>query len=212
MKRPRRSWLCWLFVATAPAWLFPLGWAAAFSSNAFVSEAGHLLIQAPLVYVAGFLGAAGLLVLCVPALFVDGWRGWWLRGAAVAAAGVGGCVVGEVSAGGVRRAGLARVAERSRPLVAAIEAYAAEHGRPPPSLDALVPGYIGHIPATGIGARPQFRYFTRGTAATYKNNEWMLSATPPTVVMAFDTFVYLPRQNYGDAGFSRIGAWGYLCD
>lgn len=50
------------------------------------------------------------------------------------------------------------LAWRSEPLVAAIHAFQHEHGAPPPSLVALVPGYLSAVPATGMQAYPDYEY------------------------------------------------------
>lgn len=51
---------------------------------------------------------------------------------------------------GVLRAGqpwfVDRFVERTQPMVAALDAYVAEHGAPPPELEALVPEYIDRLP------------------------------------------------------------------
>lgn len=52
----------------------------------------------------------------------------------------------------------ARLARRSQPLVEAICEYSAEQGRPPESLQALVPQYLERVPGTGLPAYPQYDY------------------------------------------------------
>jgi hypothetical protein len=51
-----------------------------------------------------------------------------------------------------------RLAERAKPLVMAIENYHVENGKPPPTLQALVPEYIDAIPGTGMKGYPEFEY------------------------------------------------------
>ena len=45
------------------------------------------------------------------------------------------------------------------PLVAAIDAYQADHdGSPPPALQALAPRYLPAVPGTGVRNEPDFSY------------------------------------------------------
>jgi hypothetical protein len=50
------------------------------------------------------------------------------------------------------------LAERSRPIVSAIQAYAREHGHPPQSLNDLVPRQLDRIPSTRMPAYPAYEY------------------------------------------------------
>lgn len=52
----------------------------------------------------------------------------------------------------------ARLAERSEQLIAAIKSYDAMHGRPPKTLDDLVPAHLTEVPNTGIPAYPNYEY------------------------------------------------------
>jgi hypothetical protein len=112
----------------------------------------------------------------------------------------------------VWKSNITRVAEQSQPLVDAITAYNAEHGRPPGSLEELAPRYIDRIPDTGIGVWPDFHYVV-GQPDKFDGNEWVLLATPPCAA-GFDQFMYFPRQNYPRVGYGggieRIGSWGYV--
>ncbi len=108
---------------------------------------------------------------------------------------------------------LFHVAERSEPLVAAIQTYAKEQGKPPKDLAALVPHYIASIPGTGMGAYPRYKYFVGKERSSNERNPWLL-----TIEMfepfQWDEFMYFPNQEYPDSGygggFERIGTWGYL--
>lgn len=57
-----------------------------------------------------------------------------------------------------RRERFERAGERGMAVVAAIDAYAADHGAPPPKLNALVPRYLPQIPKTGLRAYPEYEY------------------------------------------------------
>jgi len=59
---------------------------------------------------------------------------------------------------GARDWAFARLAERSEPLIAAIKAYEATHGKPPESLDDLVPAQLTEVPGTGMPAYPNYQY------------------------------------------------------
>lgn len=47
---------------------------------------------------------------------------------------------------------------RSRSLIAAIQQFQEDHGAPPTSLGALVPGYLPAIPDTGVPRFPKYKY------------------------------------------------------
>ena len=106
----------------------------------------------------------------------------------------------------------AKLAVRSQPLIAAIRSYEQRHGRPPESLSKLVPEFIPAVPPTGMGAYPNYEYFTPAT--DYDNNPWILRVFTPTVGINFDQFLYFPLTNYPPKGcggvLRRIGDWAYV--
>ncbi|MCY3003048.1 MAG: hypothetical protein NTV21_14695 [Planctomycetota bacterium] len=59
---------------------------------------------------------------------------------------------------GARELALERLVRRSEPVVAALRAFEARNGLPPPSLDALVPEFLPSIPATGIPDASSYAY------------------------------------------------------
>ncbi len=67
-----------------------------------------------------------------------------------------------------RPAHFARFDERMRPLLAAVKSYTDDHGAPPPSLDALVPTYLGRIPPTGLGLASRMKYEVRDALVLVK--------------------------------------------
>ena len=192
--------------AGTPLWLDPLAWSLAFSSVPAASYVGNILIQLELVYVCILLGALGSVAFLLRRSreFVFSWL---LYTSVFAVAFIGGLRWRFE----ICQTNLVRVTGRAQPLVDAITAFQADHGRPPAALDDLVPKYIDRIPKTGIGMYPEFRYWT-GRANQHHGNEWVLSASPPCVVFGFDSFYYYPRQNYAEAGFGEIGNWGYHRD
>ena len=53
---------------------------------------------------------------------------------------------------------LADVERAAAPLLAAVESFEADNGKPPINADLLVPRYLDAIPATGLAADRAFRY------------------------------------------------------
>ncbi|KOR27441.1 hypothetical protein TI03_06900, partial [Achromatium sp. WMS1] len=51
-----------------------------------------------------------------------------------------------------------RLAERSKPLATAIKQYEKLKGKPPSTLDELVPQFLSNIPGTGMPAYPNYEY------------------------------------------------------
>ncbi len=106
----------------------------------------------------------------------------------------------------------AELAERSKPLVAAIHAYQQKRGRPPESLSSLVPEYISSVPTTGMGAYPKYEYLMDTT--NFHGNPWVLRVFTPAGGINFDQFLYFPLTNYPATGYGgvlrRIGDWAYV--
>jgi hypothetical protein len=113
----------------------------------------------------------------------------------------------------IRMKAFHRLAERSKPLVDAIRAYEEKHGRPPDSLDALVPELIPSVPTTGMGAYPKYRYSVV-TNADYDGNPWVITIFTPSGGINFDQFMYWPLTNYPAKGYGgwieRVGDWAYV--
>jgi hypothetical protein len=106
-----------------------------------------------------------------------------------------------------------KLAQRSAPLINAIKKFDSDHGRPPRSLNEIVPAYLFEIPHTGIRAYPEYEYYIGGKAAQYEKNPWILMVFTPSGGIDFDIFIYFPKQNYPkyfDSGwFKRIDDWAY---
>jgi hypothetical protein len=83
---------------------------------------------------------------------------------------------------------LKEFAVRSRPVVAAIEAYEREKGHPPPDLQALVPGYLPSVPSTGMGAFPDFIYRADGRGG------WRLRVPVGVTPFEWEALEYRPSQ------------------
>jgi len=200
-----------LALAVTPLWLGPLAWSLAFSSLPIPSHVGLLLANLELLCVLVMLPALASLVVCPFGLLVRRYRTGAFSWLCCSAAFVGSCIGGIKLGAHIRNEQLLDVTERARPLIDAISAYQADHGRPPATLDELVPKYLDRIPETGIGARPTFHYVTNHPGPLH-GNPWVLGATPPTPIMGFDSFHYFPRQNYSEAGYVPMGDWGYFHD
>jgi hypothetical protein len=112
----------------------------------------------------------------------------------------------------IRMSAFHRLAERSRPFVAAIHSYERKYGVPPPSLDALVPEFLSTIPKTGMAAYPEYRFHR--PASNYDGNPWAITVFTPSGGINFDQFMYFPLTNYPEVGYGgrleRIGDWAYV--
>lgn len=113
---------------------------------------------------------------------------------------------------GIRMSAFGRLAERSKPLIAAIRSYEHNYGQPPESLSALVPEFIPIEPSTGMGAYPKYRYSTAPT--NFHGNPWVLTVFTPSGGINFDQFMYFPLTNYPKTGYGgwleRVGDWAYV--
>ncbi len=112
----------------------------------------------------------------------------------------------------IRMDAFARLAERSKPLIASVRAYEQKHGQPPIVLSSLVPEFINAVPSTGMGGYPKYEYSTAST--NYHGNPWVLSVFTPSGGINFDKFLFFPLTNYPPKGYGgvlrRIGDWAYV--
>lgn len=109
----------------------------------------------------------------------------------------------------VCRYGFERMAERTKPLIAAIRKFEREEGRPPAELGELVPTYIATIPATGIGAYPEYRY----EKLENDSDPWELRVDCGRGPLNWDEFYYRPSEKYGErpSGWVEpMGTWAYF--
>ena len=108
-----------------------------------------------------------------------------------------------------------QLSERSAPLIEAIERYSTKYGEPPAKLDQLVPEFLEKVPGTGMRLCPEY-YYERldGQKEAHYGNPWRIRLDVGQGFLNFDTFIYLPNQNYHNAGYvewvQRIGDWGYV--
>lgn len=104
----------------------------------------------------------------------------------------------------LRRDALLAIAQRSRPLVAALAAYERDHGAPPSRLEALVQtGYLHGVPRPSDDRAPGYELLT-GPAASLYRNSWLLVVGGGWPVTFFDSYVYFPNGRCPQSGF---GGW-----
>jgi len=160
-----------------------------------------------------FVGALVLLVLSI---------GWLASGTGPGRAkglGLAVLIMATVYLGGglgrsLRMQAFHDLAERSQPLVEAIERYSADHGSPPTALTRLVPDYLDEVPGTGMPAYPEYEYDTTSDLG----DPWVLSVFCPLAgAINFDRFFYAPRFAYEpghrpelSGSLEQVGAWMYL--
>ena len=123
--------------------------------------------------------------------------------------------LGIVLGSAARSAGIREFAERSLPLIAAIEEHVKDRSDPPSTLGDLVPDYLDAVPHTGMSAYPEFEYVSGNDCArAYAGNRWVLIVRTPAFFMNWDFMLYLPNHNYTEYGYAgrseRIGEWAYF--
>jgi len=121
-----------------------------------------------------------------------------------------------------RQCVLRAIPARAEPLIAALELYREDHEDYPPSLQALIPGYLDGIPGTGFTDSPEFHYERSDRAAEWKT---IAAQRPPAYELsigfgfwdAFRTLRYWPSQDYpetveGHPVLARVDGWVYVDD
>jgi hypothetical protein len=113
----------------------------------------------------------------------------------------------------IRRSAFEELAERSATLVNAVKAHSEQYGKPPESLQALIPEFLSEVPRTGIAAYPKYSYFV-GKQDTFDGNPWVLKVGASTGILDFDEFMYYPLQNYPASRCGNrlepIRDWAYM--
>ncbi|HUT13656.1 MAG TPA: hypothetical protein VMY42_24425 [Thermoguttaceae bacterium] len=166
----------------------------------------------------GLFGAFAILaglVLIPIYLFVPKYRYLAVVGVPVALLLVAGSFLGGKIGIILRMDAFEQLAARSSPLVAAIDQFVVDQGRPPNDLTELVPKYLPAVPSTGMGGYPEYEYLVGSRAEEYAGNPWALLVRAWGPGINFDEFMYFPKQNYreylyGGGPIERIGDWGYL--
>lgn len=162
-----------------------------------------------------FIALAGLLTLVSPVLLlVARVRRLALASLLISVSFLAGFYSGNTSELKVRSVAFRALAERSKPIVAAIRKYEMEKGKPPATLEALTPEYLPLVPNTGMVAYPNYEYVVGDNAKSYDNNPWVLFVRTPSGGINFDQFMYFPKQNYPATGYGgwleRLGDWAYV--
>ena len=121
--------------------------------------------------------------------------------------------------------------KNAEPIIMAIKRYEKEKGKPPPSLESLIPYYIERIPDAGPVAKNGWHYQTDedttkqkagATVSVDKIAEgwalfvWVRDEFSPNVWGFGDVFVYHPsgkyaNQDYG-GGLVPFRNWGYYIE
>jgi hypothetical protein len=108
------------------------------------------------------------------------------------------------------------VAIKAQTVIDAVEAFQAEHGALPNSLEQLVPNYLPGPVQTGSPAYPEIR-FSRGADSS---GGWTLEV-PMTELMGFDALWYCPAKFCSDLDIeeegeivatTRTGRWWFVVD
>ena len=203
-------WLLPVPCLALPIMLSSVGTTVAVSQQSSGDELWALMGMQILLLLFSLIVLVASLVL----LFFKRTRSTAALGCLCAVAFLIGFTISSRSSWKIEREAYVEVAKRSEPLIDAIKAYEKEFGRPPESLDQLVPSFISKMPDTGIGAVPHFEYLTGENARRYDGNPWVLQIDPPQAGIGWDQFFYFPLQNYPERGYGgsleRIGGWAYV--
>ena len=100
-----------------------------------------------------------------------------------------------------QRQAYSHVADRAKPVIAAIERYTAEHAEPPKHLSDLIPEYLDEVPQTGLPWDPSFGYWRDG-------DQWGFRIACGT--LSFDELYYPPRRlDEHRPWIEMIDGWAY---
>lgn len=211
--RINRRGLIWFVIAPLLCGVIPLVCCSFADLFAVSSIGSETLLWAKIILV--FPALAAMVVFCVsllglvfrPIRFISG------VGALCSLGFVAGFILSIFVSEKIRINAFRRLAERSEPLVAAIRAYEERYGKPPESLEALVPEFISSVPTTGMGAYPKYQYELTNKANQH-GNPWIITIFTPSGGINFDQFMYWPLTNYPARGYGgwieRVGDWAYV--
>ena len=129
-----------------------------FDYLAVAPKGSQIFLWFKLPIALGFLAAIIAFLVLPLLLFVQSLRKfaltWWFRCLCFFAFSLLGITLGNK----IRSSAFHDLAERSTPLVSAIERYIHDRGVPPESLNQLIPDYLSEIPNTGMMAYPEYQY------------------------------------------------------
>lgn len=144
---------------------------------------------------------------------------------ACAIGGIRGCVyLRERNANrqAMRDAELPVTIKQAAPIVAAIERYVQDHGKPPDTLNSLIPEYLSQLPDAGPVAEDGWHYSTDvdGDAGGWTLLIWVRDDYSPNIVGFGDRFVFRPSGNYPQSGYEGVllpsssssEGWGYYVE
>ena len=112
------------------------------------------------------------------------------------------------------------VADRSKPVIVALERYRVDHAEYPPELGDLVPEYVESVPSMGYGSRRELHYYRADTPPPTKDAKpdhlwetWVGSSPYALVVerVPGGTMIFRPTGEYEDLPRGRRvsgTAWG----
>lgn len=116
-----------------------------------------------------------------------------------------------------RRAIVRNIAEHAAPITRAVLHYSHEEGRPPDSLDDLVPHYLSRVPSTGVRGCHTFEYDVLAADEGGNRGEasWELRVLCPTGMLNWDIYLYRSSRPYPSRAHGGwvepIGAgWAYV--
>lgn len=200
-------------ILTSPLWVPALTWHLAYHPSPLLGAAGMHLMFALLLLVLADVAALAVILVAVLMLYRREYPRVAKVGLALAVLFLISSFVGIRLGVTVWRERVRRVVIHSKPLVAAIHAFENANGRPPASLDELVPVHLPAVPETSIGIHPRYKYVV-GQPGDRDGNPWALTVTPPCVPGGFDVLMYFPQQNYPERGYGgrleRVEDWAYV--
>jgi hypothetical protein len=200
------------FWGIAPLWFKPLAWWLALTPNQFLGFLGLVSLTVDIVLIWILLGVFLILVATPVLLCFRKTRGWALRAGLFSVLFLPAWGFGEYLGRIVWRESYVHFIAQGEPLIRAISAYEAAHGRLPSALSELVPEFLPSVPTPRTGGH--YIYSAGKDAASYENNPWTLRVSVPCHPMGFDQILYFPRQNYPQNGYGgwieRFGTWGYV--
>jgi hypothetical protein len=113
-------------------------------------------------------------------------------------------MAGQILSDNIQDDALNRLSRTAAPLVQAIGAYEASHGRAPETLDVLIPDFLAALPATGIPAAPAWQYESFAPDHT-GGGRWWLSAR----VGLIGEVTFHPESGCATATCATGGKWRY---
>lgn len=109
------------------------------------------------------------------------------------------------------------MAERSMPVVLAIQSFVDLEKRLPNQWGDLIPAYLENVPKTEMGAYPDYELVLAIDGKSIAGNDWILKVNCIWGLLPLDWFVYYPNGNYSKSWFNgnlqdvrRVNDWAYV--